>query len=140
MNITYTDHISAEDYTKLRASVGWLAICPEQAEATLSGSRFVIAAKDGEHTVGMARIVSDGGYICFLADVIVLPEYQGKGIGNGIVSRLTAIVKDSMKSGYRINFVLLSAVGKEGFYERFGFTKRPNDQFGHGMQQWLEKE
>jgi len=76
MNITYTNSISFEDYTKLRDSDGWPKICKEQAEAGLNGSRFLIAAKDGENTVGVARIVSDGGYIAYLADVLVLPEYQ----------------------------------------------------------------
>ena len=31
---------------------------------------------------------------------------------------------------------LMSAKGKEDFYERFGFWKRPTDSFGHGMMQF----
>lgn len=34
-----------------------------------------------------------------------------------------------------INFVLFATKGKEGFYEKFGFDKRPNEQFGCGMAQ-----
>lgn len=31
---------------------------------------------------------------------------------------------------------LMSAKGKEEFYERFGFWKRPNENFGHSMIQF----
>ena len=139
MNITYTNTIDIEDYAKLRASAGWPQIIPEQAQAGLDGSRFLIVAKDEDTTVGIARVVSDGGYIAYLADVLVLPDYQGKGIGSEMVGRLVAMVKDCMKEGHQINFVLHSAIGKEGFYERFGFTKRPNEIAGYGMAQWMVK-
>jgi hypothetical protein len=33
---------------------------------------------------------------------------------------------------------LMSAQGKEGFYEKFGFWKRPTERFGHGMMQFWE--
>lgn len=33
----------------------------------------------------------------------------------------------------------MSAKGKEKFYKRYGFWKRPNEHFGHGMMQlWGE--
>lgn len=34
--------------------------------------------------------------------------------------------------------VLVSAKGKEAFYEKFGFVARPNQDEGAGMQMWLE--
>lgn len=34
---------------------------------------------------------------------------------------------------------LMSAKGKERFYRKFGFWMRPNDNFGPGMIQFLEK-
>lgn len=35
---------------------------------------------------------------------------------------------------------LMSAKGKEKFYEKFGFWMRPNNHFGSGMMQFWEKE
>ena len=36
---------------------------------------------------------------------------------------------------------LMSAKGKEELYEKFGFWKRPNENFGAGMNQfWKMKE
>jgi GNAT superfamily N-acetyltransferase len=138
--ITFKSNITLENYAKLRASVGWPAILPEQAKLGLDGSRFVLVAYDGESAVGIGRVVSDGGYVCYLADAIVLPEYQNQGIGSEIVSRLITMVKEAMKPGFQTHFALISAKGREDFYERFGFEKRPTDIFGHGMAQWLTKE
>jgi GNAT superfamily N-acetyltransferase len=139
-NIIFKSDITLDEYAKLRASAGWPAILPEQAKLGIDGSRFVLVAYYGESAVGIGRVVSDGGYVCYLADVIVLPEYQNQGIGSEIVSRLIAMVNEDMKPGFQTNFVLLSATGKEPFYERFGFSKRPNDYIGFGMAQWLKKE
>lgn len=34
---------------------------------------------------------------------------------------------------------LMSAPGKEGFYEKFGFTKRPDAERGSGMSQYIRE-
>ena len=140
MDITYTHTISFADYSKLRASAGWPQICAEQAEAGLKNSSFVIVAQDGAEPVGMVRLVADGGYIVYVADVLVLPKYQRKGIGTEMMNRLVTYTKENMKSRYQIHFVLMSVHGKEQFYEHFGFFKRPDGPIGHGMTQWLSKQ
>jgi GNAT superfamily N-acetyltransferase len=139
-NITFKKDITVSDYTKLRAAVGWPVILPEQAKLSIDGSRFLLAAYNNDAAVGIGRVVSDGGYVCYLSDMIVLPEYQHQGIGSEILKRLTAMIKEDMKPGFQTNFVLLSATGKEPFYERFGFSKRPNNYTGFGMAQWITKE
>lgn len=37
-------------------------------------------------------------------------------------------------------FILGAAKGKEAFYEKFGFNKRPNEQSGHGMSMYKVKK
>ncbi|MFT3952208.1 MAG: GNAT family N-acetyltransferase [Oscillospiraceae bacterium] len=139
MEITYTDRIAVDDYNLLRASAGWPQICPEQAQAGLNGSVFMTVAKDGAKTVGMARLVTDGGYIAYIADVLVLPEYQRRYIGTELMNRVMANVRERRKDGYQIHLVLMSAKGKESFYKQFGFVKRPDDHFGCRMSQWLSE-
>ena len=139
MNITYTNTISVEDYNKLRNSAGWLELQPEQIEIGLKNSAFIVIAKDGETTVGMARIVSDGGYVVFIVDVIVLPEYQHKGIGKTMMGEIMEYVNGNLKDGYWIQLDLMAAKGRESFYEQFGFGKRPNERFGCGMTQRIQK-
>ena len=140
MNITYTDNISADDCNKLRNSAGWFQVHPRQIETGLKSSAFIIAAKDGDTAVGMARVVSDGGYVVFIADVIVLPEYQRKGIGKAMMGKIMDYIRGKLSDGYCIQVDLMAAKGKEKFYEEFGFVKRPDDNFGCGMTQRIKLE
>lgn len=139
MNITYTNSISIEDYTMLRGTTGWQEIETSQAEAGLKGSEFLTVAKDGENTVGMARFISDGGYIGFISDVIVLPEYQKLGIGKRLVGQVMDYASSRLKDGQSMMISLMAAKGKEPFYQKFGFESRPNEDFGCGMHCWLNK-
>jgi Predicted acetyltransferase len=140
MNVTYTNSISAEDCIKLRNSAGWSKMHPNQIKTGLQNSAFIVAAKDGETTVGMARLVSDGGYVVFIVDVLVLPEYQHKGIGKTMMRKIMEYIHGKLSYGYCIQVDLMAAKGKESFYEEFGFDKRPNDNFGCGMTQRIKGE
>ena len=44
-----------------------------------------------------------------------------------------------MKPGWGISVDLMAAIGKEGFYEKFGFASRPRNNRGAGMDMWLTK-
>ena len=140
MNIIYTNTISVEEYNALRLSAGWAAIEPEQAQAGLAGSAFVTVAKDGDKTVGVGRLVWDGGYSALIKDVLVLPEYQGMGIGTAMMEQILSFLKANMKPGWGVSLDLMAAIGKEGFYEKFGFISRPRENRGAGMDMWIVKE
>ena len=101
---------------------------------------IIVAVKDGDETVGMARVVSDGGYVYFIADVLVLPEYQRKGIGKSMMEMIMEYLNSKLKEGYCFQVDLLAAKGRERFYEEFGFIKRPNENYGCGMTQKLKWE
>ena len=49
-------------------------------------------------------------------------------------------LEGKLQPGYRIMITLLSAHGKEEFYQKFDFTSRPTETFGPGMHRWLDKE
>ena len=139
MNIIYTNKISVDDYNTLRLSAGWVAIEPDQAKAGLEGSAFISVAQDGEKTVGVSRLVWDGGYAALIKDVLVLPEYQGMGIGTAMIEQILAFLKKEMKPGWGVSIDLMAAINKEKFYEKFGFVSRPRDNRGAGMDMWIEK-
>jgi len=71
-------------------------------------------------------------------DVLVLPEYQRKGIGKTMMSKIMEYVRSKLSEGYFIQVDLMVAKGKEKFYEKFGFVKRPDDNFGCGMTQRIK--
>ncbi len=136
--ITYSNNISVQDYCELRSSVEWSVIVEEQAKSSLEHSDFIISCKDDNCVVGCARIFWDKGYIAYLADVIVKPNYQRQGIGSKLVQECIKYIDSQRKEGWRIKIVIVSTKGKEKFYERFGFRARPNEIEGAGMQIWRE--
>ena len=80
----------------------------------------------------------DKGYIAYLADVIVNPEYQGQGIGKKMVQECIKYIDNQLKEGWHIKIVIVASKGKEAFYEKLGFKARPNDNDGPGMDMWRE--
>lgn len=135
--IRYTDCIAAEEYMELRRRVNWCEFPLEEAQAGIDNSYMVLCARDDDKAVGVVRLLWDGGYIAYLSDVIVAPEYQGRGIGKYLVESAIKRVKDDMMPGYKVKMCLMAAQGKEPFYEKFGFMVRPNDRLGAGMDQWF---
>ena len=134
--LEYTHTLSAKDYCELRAAVQWQPIVEDQAQSGLDHSDYMIACREDGNIVGCARIFWDKGYIAYLADVMVKPEYQGRGIGTALVNRCIGYIQSQLKEGWRIKIVIVSAKGKEPFYEKFGFQIRPNENDGAGMQMW----
>ena len=134
----YSNKLLVKDYCDLRTSVGWPSISYDQAQSGLDNSDFIISCADEGKTVGCARLFWDKGYIAYLADVIVKPEYQGLGIGKKMVQECINYIDSQIKEGWRIKIVIVAAKGKEEFYEKFGFKARPNDNYGSGMDMWRE--
>lgn len=139
LNITYKNNISAEQFNALRVSAGWKVIHSDLAQKGLDNTAYIIAACDNDLPVGMARVITDYGYTVIITDVVVLPEYQRKGIGREIMARIMAYIDQSIAPDQAKLINLMSAKGKEGFYKKFGFQERPNDTLGCGMTQWIEK-
>lgn len=135
--ITYSNEISTEAYHALRRAVGWKALDSAQAEAGLENSAYLISAWDGGQPAGMARVISDGGYMFLIVDVMVMPEYQGRGIGRELLNRINRWLDDLGSDGRCIMVNLMATLGKEGFYEKLGYETRPNDRMGAGMVRWI---
>lgn len=136
--ITYEYRIP-KDINSFRRSVGWYELSERQLAAAKNNSVFAITALDEEKEVGSARVVGDGGYQFFISDVIVRPEYQGMGIGREMLNRLMNCALSVADDGETIMINLMSAKDKEGFYEKLGFMRRPNDERGCGMTLFLTK-
>lgn len=138
--IVYTDTMTGEEYNEMRLSVDWRPITQGQAERGLKHTTFLAAARDQGRIVAMGRMLFDFGYTAYLGDVIVRPEYQGQGIGKKIVELLIDQTMEATDEGERIMFILGAAKDKEGFYEKFGFHRRPNEFAGDGMSMWRTKQ
>ena len=138
--IEYKNELHTEDYLMLRKAVQWADMKFAQAEKGLRGSQYIISAKDGDRTVGCARVIGDGGYMTLICDVMVHPEYQGQGIGRGMLERIMAYLESTIEDGEILMTNLMATKGKEGFYKKFGMRVRPNEQEGPGLVRWFGKE
>jgi len=129
--------LTVKDYQRLRTSVGWSVLPEQQIEMVLKNSLITITVRDQEQVVGMCRLVGDGCYICYIQDLVILPEYQGSGIGKSMIERVILYVNQQGLPGTNITLALFSAMGKEGFYQKQGFRIRPCDNRGAGMEMIL---
>jgi ribosomal protein S18 acetylase RimI-like enzyme len=78
--------------------------------------------------VGCGRVIGDGGIYFYIQDIIVLPEFQGKGIGRRIMDAVMEYLKAHARDGAFVG--LMAAKGVSKFYERYGFKERPSDAPG----------
>lgn len=69
----------------------------------------------------------------YLQEIIVLPEYQGQGVGKSIVNRLLEYIRSTALPGTCVEIGLTAVKGKEPFYEGFGFSCGSS-----GMKKWME--
>ena len=114
--------LSAEDFIRLKVAAGFIERPLEQVRKALENGLFNVAAVCDGKVVGMGRLVGDGAMYWYLQEIIVLPEYQGKGIGKSIVDRLLAHVESTAVPGTKIEVGLTAVKGKEPFYEKSGFS------------------
>jgi GNAT superfamily N-acetyltransferase len=137
MNIQLKHHITVTQYNDIRKSVDWLTLPEVQAERGLKNTYYLVAAVHEDKAIGMARVISDGGYVVYISDVIVNPAYQGFGIGKLMMEDIMNFLKTDIAKEYPVMINLMAAFGKENFYEKFGFKVRPSVDTGAGMFQWL---
>lgn len=71
-----------------------------------------LTAYDGERLAGCLRILTDGCFFGTITELLVLPEYQGRGIG----SRLLRLAREHSPTMLYFG----AQPGLEGFYEKNG--------------------
>lgn len=91
----------------------------EDFDRQLAASWRVVGCYDGASgaMVGFARAVSDGVALAYLADVFVLPEHRGRGLGTRLVE---VMIEDGPGADFR--WMLHTADAHE-LYRRFGFAE-----------------
>ncbi len=130
--------ITIEEYMYLREMVNWKKLSHRQSELAIKNSLLVVKAVDSDgNIIGMGRIVGDGAVICYIQDLIVIPEIQGKKVGTMIIERLIKYVRGIKEEGTTMMLCLMCAKGREPFYEKNGFIARPTEDLGPGMIQYL---
>lgn len=132
-------HLTVEELTRMRKSVGWSIWDACAMERGLQNSLYCVCAVYSGSVIGCARVVGDGSTCFYIQDVIVDPLHQKQGIGAALIRHVLDYIGENACEKAIVG--LMAAKGKEGFYEKFDFWKRPNENAGHGMMQyWKKKE
>ena len=115
-------------YALLRKAVGWDNLDMALIKAGLSNSLYAISAISGEEIIGCGRVVGYGYIYLYIQDLIVLPEWQGEGIGKRLMQKLMEYIGNVAQQNTFVG--LMAAEGISGFYEKFGFKERASGKPG----------
>lgn len=105
----------------LYKSVGWTSYLRREdlLREAYAASLLTLAARDEGRLCGIVRGVGDGVSVLYIQDLLVLPEYQHRGIGSRLLEQMLGAFPD-------VNQAVLLTDDTEatiGFYEKAGFRK-----------------
>jgi ribosomal protein S18 acetylase RimI-like enzyme len=89
----------------------------ETQDTLIDGASRVVGLYDGERQIGFCRAFTDGVSVAYLADVYVLSEYRGRGLGEALVRELVD------QSSFGSVKWLLHTTGMHALYRKLGFTE-----------------
>jgi GNAT superfamily N-acetyltransferase len=93
---------------------------PERLQAMLRNANLVVTARTDGVLVGIARSVTDFAFCCYLSDLAVSRQAQGKGVGAGLIQATRKHI------GPNVSLILSSVPESVGFYESIGMAPLPN--------------
>ncbi|MBW3083092.1 GNAT family N-acetyltransferase [Bifidobacterium phasiani] len=128
--------LTAEIYEGIRETAGFHRYRREDVQAALDGGLFSVVVTVDDVPAGIGRLVGDGRIAFFVKDLVVAPEYRHLGIGSMVLDELIGYVRAHCCEHAYVG--LMSTPGKEGFYERHGFTRRPTADLGSGMVRFVD--
>lgn len=110
-----------DDYRRLRSAAG---LSPKSAEAAVLGlanTLYGVSLVLGENTIGMGRIIGDGGCFFVVVDIAVQPEYQRRGLGKRIMGALDAWLRANAPDSAHVS--LFADGDARHLYAQYGFVE-----------------
>jgi GNAT superfamily N-acetyltransferase len=89
----------------------------ETQDGLIDGAARVVGLYDGERQIGFCRAASDGTSFVYLADVYVLDDYRGRGLGEALVRTM---VEEGPLAQLRW---LLHTTDMHPLYRKLGFSE-----------------
>ncbi len=108
--------VPVKNLADLRESVGWSRMEHEYRNPSLT-SYYHIAVYEKELLIGYIDCVSNCVTDAYIQDLMVHPDYQGRGIGTNLMKKMIDYLKK--KRIYMISVVFEEKL--KTFYEKFGF-------------------
>ena len=129
MNIKILNRaITAHEYQTIRSTTNWAVLDNSTVKKALCKDLYSVLAFDNDKLIGIGRVVGDGAIYFYIQDIIVIPEYQGKGIGKIIMQNIEEFLcKETNENSF---IGLMAADGVQKFYYQFGYKERPENKPG----------
>lgn len=113
-----SQNVNWQAVSDLFQSVDWDYRAAADLEEASAFSACQCFAFFGEDLVGFGHAVEDGENRMHILDLVVAPDFQGRGIG----SRILAELRDALATSFSVR--LTPAAGKEGFYAKQGWLPK----------------
>ena len=137
MSFSVKKEINANDFINIRQSLNWNMIPKTLVESAIDGSMINISVFDNDKCIGVGRIVGDGALKGMLTDIMVLKEYQNKGVGKLIVTSLIKELENMVKDGCCFQLEASPTAKNREFYIKCGLKYKPENQ--DGVYLWIRK-
>jgi GNAT superfamily N-acetyltransferase len=116
------NELTAEEFILLWEAVHWgPGPSLEQTRLAMEHTLFRVSVFDEDQIVAMARVIGDMGLDYYIKDVIVRPDYQGKGIGRLLINEILQFIDDQLS--YRDLFIYLFFILIQSFFCNHLFAK-----------------
>lgn len=125
---------SVTEFCDLRRLAGLSPKTEEAAAAGLPNTIYAVVIERAGETVGMGRIIGDGGTVFQIADMAVLPAHQGKGQGKRIMQALVGWLHQNAPRSAYVNLIADGEAKK--LYAQYGFAPVANHD-SIGMYLWI---
>jgi GNAT superfamily N-acetyltransferase len=110
--------LNPESVIALYRANGWSSAAkPELLLKALLASHSLVTAWHGQALVGLGNAISDGYLVVYYPHLLVLPEYQGRGIGSELMRRLLARYE-----GFHQHMLVADGRALD-FYRKCGFER-----------------
>lgn len=109
-----------EDYLRLRIAAGLSPKTAEQASIGLPNSWHGVTVIHDGRTIGMGRIIGDGGTAFQIVDIALEPAHHGKGLGKAIMTALMDHLNAHAPAGAYVS--LIADGDARHLYAKYGFA------------------
>lgn len=117
-----------EEYRELRRLSGLSGKSEEAATRGLPNTIHAVVIEHDGQTIGMGRVIGDGGTAYQVTDIAVLEAHRGKGLGKRIVKALVDWLKANAPP---TAYVSLIADGPaKALYAQYGFAETAPESVG----------
>jgi GNAT superfamily N-acetyltransferase len=123
--------LSVEDYVSVVSETTLGPTRPlrnrERIAEMLANANIIVTAREDGRCVGLARGLTDFAWVCFLGDLAVREEMQGRGVGTALMRTLREVL------GERVAISLNAASEAVSYYDhvgpKLGLAPNPHDYY-----------